>query len=232
MMGTGDMFPGDPENRDLHVADTVLRSDSYMDDIFNPWYWFDDWLEPLMIGAGSDDQSVCHGDSGSPLVVNHNGRTVQVGVASFIQDGDTCRGAAGFAEVAGPQLAWIASQVPSVMDRWGGCVSPTGAPGRPSAAYGTFVPGFKWDGPFPWHIWCEAPPATVTVPDLRGQSKTEAWATLAAATLAPGTVTYKADASCERIGLVMSQIPARGTAVPPASVVSMTIGKRPSTPCP
>jgi hypothetical protein len=232
IMGTGEKFAHDPSHGRFLAADTVLRSDDYMDDIFNQWYWFDHWHEQLMIGAGSTNQTVCHGDSGGPLVVDRSGTTVQVGVASFIQDGDSCHGAAGFAELAGPQLAWIASHVPSVMSRWGGCVSPSGAPGRPAVAYGTFVPGYRWDGPFPWHIWCEAPPATVVVPDLRGQTSSAATATLQAVGLVRGTVTSRPDASCNSIGVVMSQSPARGTVVPPGSVVSYTVGSRPRTPCP
>jgi hypothetical protein len=47
---------------------------------------------------------------------------------------------AGFAEIGGPQLAWIATRVPSVMDGWGPCVSPSGAPGHPAAAYGSYPP--------------------------------------------------------------------------------------------
>jgi hypothetical protein len=232
IMGTGNTFADDPRNGRFLAADTVLRSDDYMDDIFNPWYGFDDWHEPLMIGAGSTNQTVCHGDSGSPLVVGRYGTIVQVGVASFIQDEDDCHGAAGFAELSGPQLAWIATHVPSIMSRWGGCVSPSGAPGQSAVAYGTFVPGFKWDGPFPWNIWCEGPPATVTVPDLRGLTSSAATATLQSVGLVRGTVTTRTDPTCNNIGVVMSQSPARGTVVAPGSVVSFTIGSRPRTPCP
>jgi hypothetical protein len=232
IMGTGETFANDPQNGAFLAADTVLRSDDYMDDIFNPWYWFDHWHEDLMIGAGSTNQTVCHGDSGGPLVVDRNGAIVPVGVASFIQDGDSCHGAAGFAELSGPQLAWIASQVPSVMSRWGSCVSPSGAPGQPAVAYGTFVPGFHWDGPFPWRIWCEGPPATVAVPDLRGQTSSAATATLGAVGLVRGAVATRPDNSCNNIGLVVSHNPAPGAVVPPASVVSFTIGTRPRTPCP
>jgi V8-like Glu-specific endopeptidase len=232
IMGTGDTYAHDPNNGAFLAADTILRSDGYMDDIFNPWYWFDHWDEALMIGAGTTYQTVCHGDSGSPLVVNRYGTIVQVGVSSFIQDGDDCHGAAAFAEVGGPQLAWIASRVPAVMSRWGGCVSPSGAPGQSAVAYGTFVPGFRWDGPYPWHIWCEGPPATVVVPDLRGQTSSAATATLQSVGLVRGTVSSRTDPSCNSIGVVMSQSPARGTVVPPGSVVSFTIGTRPRTPCP
>jgi hypothetical protein len=158
IMGTGRTFAQDPNSRRFLAADTIIRGDGYMDDIFNPWLGRDHWREQLMIGAGTTNQTVCHGDSGGPLVVHRNGRPVQVGVASFIRDSDDCHGAAGFAELAGPQLAWIASQVPAVMDRWGSCAGADGVPGHPRAAYGTFVPGHQWDGPFPWRIWCEGQP--------------------------------------------------------------------------
>src|SRR6266508_2216812 len=181
-----------------------------MDDIFNPWYGFDNWHEQLMIGAGNTYQTVCSGDSGGPLVVSRDGRTVQVGVASFTQeDDDACAGAAGFAELAGPQLAWVASQVPSIMDRWGGCTTPTGAPGDPEVAYGSFVPGFQWDGPIAWRLWCEGPPPEVSVPDLRGDYLNEASAKLQAVGLGLGAVRSTVDRSCELINRVMSQSPAR-----------------------
>jgi hypothetical protein len=232
IMGTGDTVAHDPANGAFLAADTPLRSDDYMDDIFNPWWGFDHWHEELMIGAGATNQTVCFGDSGSPLVVHRNGTVVQVGVASFIQDEDDCHGAAGFAEIGGPQLAWIATQVPSVMDRWGMCISPTGAPGHPAAAYGSYPPGYHWDGPVPWNIWCEAPPPSVLVPDVRGSTLSSAVAALQAVGLARGSVTNRPDPTCNNIGVVMSQSPGPGACVPPGSTVSLTLGTRPKTVCP
>lgn len=106
IMGDGRTFAHDTGDANFLAADTVLRSDDYMDDIFNPWYWFDHWTSRLMIGAGSTNQTVCMGDSGGPLVVYSSGHPVQVGVASFVHDEDNCSGAAGFAELSGAQLAW------------------------------------------------------------------------------------------------------------------------------
>ncbi len=65
-----------------------------------------------MIGAGAAGDTTCNGDSGGPLVVSRNGVPVEVGVVDF---GDqACDMAAGFEKLSGPQLAWVASQVPAV----------------------------------------------------------------------------------------------------------------------
>jgi hypothetical protein len=234
MMGTGKTFAGDQASGTFRAVATLLRSDDYMNDIFDPWYWFDDWHDELMIGAGGDNpnNSLCYGDSGSPLVVSRGGHHVQVGVASFIQDADNCHGAAGFAEVGGAQLAWIASQVPEIMAGWGPCTSPGGAPGQPRAAYGGNPPAAHWDGPVPWNIWCEGPPPTATVPDVEDMTLTGAVSRLQAAGLAKGSVSNVPDASSNSIGQVMNQSPPAGTVVPPGSTVALTIGKKPKNPCP
>jgi hypothetical protein len=232
VMGTGNTSASDAGHGAFLAADTPLRSDDYMDDIFNPLFGYDRWHEDLMIGAGATNQTVCHGDSGSPLIVHRNGTVVQVGVASFVLTDDPCHGAAGFAELSGPQLAWIATRVPSVMDRWGPCVSASGAAGHPAAAYGTYPPGYRWDGPMPWNIWCEAPPAVVPVPDVRGVTLASAVATLQSQGLTRGTVSNRPDPTCNNIGVVMSQSPGPGVCVPPGSPVSMTLGTRPRTVCP
>jgi hypothetical protein len=132
----------------LVVADTVLRSDEYMDGIFG-------WNSQLMIGAGSSTQTVCYGDSGGPLTVRRNGRAVQVGAVSF--GAELCDHAAGFAELAGPQLAWIASRVPSVTDGWGGCTATGGSAGHSVASYvNSYLSGAATDGPYYWAISCVA----------------------------------------------------------------------------
>lgn len=58
-------------------------------------------------------------------MVSRNGIPVEVGVVSF---GDqNCDMASGFAELSGPQLAWVASQVPTVAAEWGSCPFDGGA---------------------------------------------------------------------------------------------------------
>jgi hypothetical protein len=150
------------EPYDLH---TPLHSDGYMDGIYNPWYWFDKWNEPLMIGAGWTNHTVCNGDSGGPLTVDRNGVIVQVGVVSF-GPGDWDGGAspcdepAGYAELSGPQLAWVAATIPGVAARWGMCWISTGrigleTPGRWVATYvDTGTTGTGKDGTYQWKIEC------------------------------------------------------------------------------
>ncbi|MFC4044444.1 trypsin-like serine protease [Dactylosporangium siamense] len=235
IMGKGVTSTDGAPNAQLLLAQTTLRSDSDMSDLFDPWWGFDHWNEPLMIGAGTSAHTVCNGDSGGPLVVDR-GHPVQVGVASFAHVsffGTECDDAAGFAELANAQLAWLAQTVPSIVPGWGSCLSPTGSPGTPHALYGTTsFPGAKQDGNRWWSIWCEGAPATVKVPDLRGESVTEAKDDLAALGLHVGGVGLAVDNSCELINLVMAQSPAPGTVVSPGSGVNLTVGKRPKNPCP
>jgi hypothetical protein len=124
-----------------------------MDDIYNPWYWFDEWNEPLMIGAGTSHVTVCNGDSGGPLLGWMDDRPVQVGVASFVSDG--CDEPGAFMELANAQLAWVASKVPTVKNAWGPCPN---AAQVPFVQYvGWYVPTAKKDGPFYWQITCTYP---------------------------------------------------------------------------
>jgi trypsin len=147
---------------ELRAVDTVLRSDDDMDDIYNPWYWFDGWNESLMIGAGRHDQTACEGDSGGPVVVDKDGtwNWIQVGVASFVDTWPThCREPAGFSELRNAQLAWIAYNVPAVMNEWGSCYAPSGRVGRSFAQYvGWYVNGAQRDGRFYWEIVCREIP--------------------------------------------------------------------------
>ncbi len=138
----------------FRVADTVIRSDAEMDDAYNPWYWFSDWNSQLMIGAGSSATTVCKGDSGGPLVVGiAAGHPVEVGVASFGKS--DCNEAAAFAELSGPQLAWVASVVPAVTTGWGPCTTVNGSPGYGAATYGTDpAQGPNRDGGSYWNIQC------------------------------------------------------------------------------
>jgi hypothetical protein len=141
---------GTKELRDLH---TPLHSDGYMDDIYNKWYWFDHWINSLMIGAGWSNHTACNGDSGGPLTVDRNGVRIQVGVASFATTG--CDEPAGYAELSGPQLAWVAATVPAVATKWGSCAANNGTtPGRWQATYVEGTSGGTRDGRFEWKISC------------------------------------------------------------------------------
>ena len=142
---------------ELRAVDTVLRSDDWMDDIYNPWYWFDHWNSGLAIGAGDSSKTACKGDSGGPLFVDKDGTWtwIQVGVASFVSDG--CDEAAGFTELSNAQLAWVAHHVPAVKTGWGPCITPYGNEGYTSAQYVSwFLPTAAQDGPYYWHITCYA----------------------------------------------------------------------------
>jgi Trypsin/PASTA domain len=222
IMGYGATTATGSYSDQFRAADTPLRSDSSMAGTFT-------WKDVLMIGAGSTGQTTCFGDSGGPLVVGRAGKVVQVGVVSF--GAQACDRAAAFAELNGPQLAWIATRVPSIMDGWGTCTAPSGGAGTSEA---TYVPanttGPQADGPYYWQIWCWAP--TVAVPDLRGSTSSAATSTLRARGLDHGSITYAVDASCANIGRVTAQNPARNTSVAPGSTVSFTIGTQPRTACP
>jgi hypothetical protein len=144
--------------------DTVLRSDDFMDDLYNPWYWFDHWPQYYAIGAGSMNHTVCEGDSGGPLTVVRNGVRVQVGVASFVDTWpDHCTKPGGFAELRNAQLAWVASKVPSVKTAWGSCTTTNGSPGQWYAFYQSwYSAGAPMDGPYYWNIYCGGLPTTTT----------------------------------------------------------------------
>jgi Trypsin/PASTA domain len=234
IMGTGRPSPSGSSG-DFRVAGTVVQSDDYMSDIFDPWYylWFGSWNDALLIGAGTPAHTICFGDSGGPLVVYRSGKPVQVGVAGFTESGDQCGDAGAFAELSGAQLAWVASQIPAVVAGWGGCSTSTGSPGQPSVAYSTTAfPGAQRDGSYYWAITCAGQQPTITVPNLTGDSQSEAAASLQAAGLGLGSVEYAPDDRyCNDVDLVMRQTPSPGVVVPPASVVGITIGLQPSQPC-
>jgi hypothetical protein len=152
IMGEG-MTSVNPQHFNGFTAvDTVLRSDDFMDDIYNRWWWFDDWIEHLMIGAGGSAKTACEGDSGSPLVVSRGGHPVEVGVHSF--GWGECSEAGGFTELSNAQLAWVAKKVPSITESWGHCTQPSGSPGQAHVHYGSFYPTAEMDGPFYWKIDC------------------------------------------------------------------------------
>jgi alpha-tubulin suppressor-like RCC1 family protein len=70
------------------------------------------------------------------------------------------------------------------------------------------------------------------VPDLTGDTTARAGQALQAVGLVLGTVRSVVDHSCSNIGTVMSQNPVAGSRVSLGSAVSITIGTRPSHPCP
>jgi regulator of chromosome condensation (RCC1) repeat-containing protein/PASTA domain-containing protein/Regulator of Chromosome Condensation (RCC1) repeat protein len=75
-------------------------------------------------------------------------------------------------------------------------------------------------------------PAFATVPDLSGDTTAQAGQALQAANLVLGTVSTTVDNLCDNIGRVMSQNPAAGSTVSGGTAVSITIGQKPSHPCP
>jgi hypothetical protein len=153
-MGYGRTSAGGKPSPVLLAVDTVLHSDEYMDDMWNPWYWFDKWPDEFAIGAGAKGHTAGKGDSGGPLVVYRNEVTVQVGVASFTKT--SCATAAGFAELSGAQLAWVASIVPSITTASGFCDIGYGGIGRYTARYTTTAfEGAQRDGAYYWTIGCE-----------------------------------------------------------------------------
>ncbi len=160
IVGHGATAWGGEVTPELRAVDTVLRSDDWMDDIYNHLYWFDHWNEPLHIGAGDSRHTACGGDSGGPLFVDKDGSWtwIQVGVASFNSEGvlfltEGCDEAAGFTELSNSQLAWVAHHVPSVKDRWGPCLTDRGTVGTAMAGY-YLNPTNANEGPYHWTLHC------------------------------------------------------------------------------
>jgi hypothetical protein len=98
--------------------------------------------------------------------VNRSGVTMQVGVVSFVKSWpNDCADPAVYAELSGPQLAWIATQVPFVATSWGKCTTPHGSAGVWHVEYHPwFSPTLPQDGPNYWDIECMLPPAPPTPP--------------------------------------------------------------------
>lgn len=87
-------------------------------------------------------------------MVYRNDLPVEVGVGSFVKG--SCNGPAGYAELAGAQLAWLATVVPSVVPRWGFCDAGLGTVGRYVTTYTTVAfPNAERDGPYYWGFGCE-----------------------------------------------------------------------------
>jgi alpha-tubulin suppressor-like RCC1 family protein len=76
------------------------------------------------------------------------------------------------------------------------------------------------------------PPPSAVVPNLSGDTRSQASQSLQAAGLVLGTVNTVVDNSCNNLGTVLSQSPAAGAHVNPGSAVSITIGAPPKHPCP
>jgi alpha-tubulin suppressor-like RCC1 family protein len=76
-----------------------------------------------------------------------------------------------------------------------------------------------------------APPNS-TVPNLRGETVTQASSTLRSAGLTLGGESTVVDNTCNNINKVLSQSPGAGTSLPAGSSVSVTIGVKPTKPCP
>lgn len=163
LIGHGAKSPDGDSTEELFAVDTPIRSDEYMDDIYNRWYWFDEWDSPLVIGAGSTGQTICSGDSGGPLLVRRDGKWIQLGVASYtITSGPArCAVPGAFAELANAQLAWVAQHVPSIKDKWGPCTTVSGNAGEPWSYYGPlYQPTGGEEGRFRWKIDCVRPGTT------------------------------------------------------------------------
>ena len=76
------------------------------------------------------------------------------------------------------------------------------------------------------------PPPLAVVPNLGGDSRSQASQSLGAVGLVLGTVGSVVDNSCNNLGTVLSQNPAAGSHVSLGSAVSITIGVPPKHPCP
>ena len=76
------------------------------------------------------------------------------------------------------------------------------------------------------------PPPSAVVPNLSGDTRSQASQSLQAAGLVLGTVGSVVDNFCNNLGTVLAQNPAAGAHVSLGSAVSITIGAPPKHPCP
>jgi hypothetical protein len=75
------------------------------------------------------------------------------------------------------------------------------------------------------------PPSDPLIPSVIGDTLKAAESALTAAGYIRGTVSYVVDQSCEYIGVVAHQSPLAGTKKAAGTLVNLSIGKQPSTPC-
>ena len=169
-----DRLPDEPFPR-LFAAQSPLRSDDDMADVFSNWPHPISWNAEHMIGAGVTGNTACAGDEGAPLLVLEADGWTQVGVGSVLSTTGACADSGGYAELSGAQLAWVASQVPSIVSSWGRCTTPTGGRGQSYARYlDTYAPGTSPDGRYWWQISCSIlPPLPPVDPPLPPQPPVE-----------------------------------------------------------
>lgn len=173
LVGRGRTDPDVPGGA-LYDVTMRIRSDSDMESIYDPWYLplLNRFRGNLMIGAGSRTKTACRGDSGGPLTTFVSGQRVQIGVASFTTSASDCNRPAVYSELDNAHLAWIATQVPSVIDGWPTCTA-RGRVGTPQVVYQPGFAGPQHDGPFgiySWDIRCATttPPPEPRDPPLEG----------------------------------------------------------------
>ena len=131
-----------------------IRSDGDMESIYDPW-WFpfiNKYDRHLMIGAGTSTKGACFGDSGGPLTGFVGSTRVQIGVTSF--GWPDCKKPQVYSELNGAHLAWLATEVPAITQRWASCQY-GGTTGKPSFGYSFGTTGAaNRDGNYSWHLGC------------------------------------------------------------------------------
>jgi serine/threonine-protein kinase len=132
-------------------------------------------------------------------------------------------------------IVQVSANDPSFAVRFTGAVFAWGRNGNDSGVLGLGATG---DVATPTHGWMFAvamqapPPPSAVVPNLSGDSRSQAGQALQAVGLVLGTVSTVVDNSCNNLGTVLSQSPAAGAHVSLGSAVSITVGTLPKHPCP